>query len=436
MQVMAHPTLSSAALPSKIGPFRVVREIGVGATSVVYLVSAADGAQHALKRLRADRDSKMSRRMFQTEAELCGCLNHPNIVTLIESGVDEYDLPYILMEYVDGEALDVFATPGSILPDEMIIDIVRQCAEGLDYASKHGVIHRDLKPANIMLRHKDGLVKLTDFGCAALYDSEATQLGIVGTANFMSPEQVQGMNLSYQSDIFSLGGVLYRLLTGRPAFLGNSYRSLTNKIIKAPHTPIRVLREDVNEGFVALVDHALRKKLDERYQSWDEFLYDLHNLSLTIRASEQNTSNADKFMAMRACSFFESFSDIDIKEVLPMTTWRTFHDNELIASEGQRGHSFFVVLAGRARVTTRNHLLELADIGDCVGESAYLSGGFDIRHKTATAQGNVTAVEISVGQMRNMSHGCKAHLDQAFLAQLNAKLQAAYEQICQLPDNK
>ena len=215
--------ISAAPLPSMIGKYRIVRELGKGATSTVYLVTTQDGAVYALKQLRADRDNRVSRKMFETEAALCGKLHHPNIVTLIESGVDANGLPYILMEHVDGEALDIFSAPGVALPDEMIIDVVRQTAEALDYACKRGVIHRDLKPANILLQHDNGQVKIADFGCAMLSDAQTTQLGVVGTANFMSPEQVQGLPLSYQSDIFSLGGVLYRLLTGRPAFTGSDY---------------------------------------------------------------------------------------------------------------------------------------------------------------------------------------------------------------------
>jgi len=433
---MLQASPAAAPLPNMIGKYRIVRELGIGATSNVYLVTTPDGSVYALKRLRADRDTKISRKMFETEIALCGKLHHPNIVTLIESGVDDDGLPYIIMEHVDGEALDVFSAPSVTLPDEMIIDVVRQAAEALDYACKRGIIHRDLKPANIMLQHENGQVKIADFGCAMISDSQSTQLGVVGTANFMSPEQVQGQSLSYQSDIFSLGGVLYRLLTGRPAFLGNDYQSLAAKIIKSPHTPMRELRNDVNEGFVAIVDRALKKNPEDRYPSWDEFLYDLHNLARTIRSSEQNTSNSDKFMAMRSSPFFEFFSDVEIKEVLPSTTWRTFHDKELITSEGQRGHSFFIILAGRAQVTAQNCLLHTASVGECVGESAYLSGGFDIRRDNTTAFGNVTALEISVAQMRNMSNGCRMRLDQTFLGLLNAKLNAAYDRFCQLPDHK
>ncbi|HKB59602.1 MAG TPA: serine/threonine-protein kinase [Gallionellaceae bacterium] len=424
---------SAETLPHMIGKYRIVRELGKGATSNVYLVTTPDGAVFALKRLRPDRDTRVSRKMFETEAALCGKLNHPNIVSLIESGVDEDGLPYIIMEHVDGEALDIFSAPNVTLPDEMIIDVVRQTAEALDYACKRGVIHRDLKPANILLQHDNGQVKIADFGCAMISDSQTTQLGVVGTANFMSPEQVQGKPLSYQSDIFSLGGVLYRLLTGRPAFQGTDYQNLASKIIRAPHTPIRELRNDVNDSFVAIVDRALKKRPEERYLSWDEFLYDLHNLSRLIRASEQNTSNTDKFMAMRSSSFFEYFSDVEIKEILPSTTWRTFHDKELLTSEGQRAHSFFVIMAGRAEVTAQGCFLHIATVGECVGESAYLSGGFDLRRERTTALGSVTALELSVAQMRNMSPGCRMRLDQTFLNVLNNKLNAAYDLICHQP---
>src|SRR5512135_2783841 len=143
---------ATSLLPASIGPYKIVRQLGVGATSIVYLATSPEGATCAVKRLRADRDSKISRKMFATEIALCGKLTHPNIVALIDSGTEEENLTYVTMEYVNGAALDAFATQGTILPDEMIIDIIRQSAEALDYASKHGVIHRDLKPANIMLR--------------------------------------------------------------------------------------------------------------------------------------------------------------------------------------------------------------------------------------------------------------------------------------------
>ena len=418
-------------LVEDIGNYKITRMLGRGATSNVYLgVDKTSLKLVAIKKIRPECSLGIQHKMFAVEASLCGKLKHPNIVSLIEANNSDVDNTYIIMEYVEGESLEKFSTPDNLLPVETVMDIVRQAAEALNYAFQRGVIHRDVKPANIILR-VDGLVKLTDFGCALLFDSDTTQIAGAGSLSYMSPEQITGIALNHQSDIYSMGAVLYRLLTGHNTFNATDNYAAINQIINHPHIPIETHRAGLPKELCHIVNRALQKNLEDRYQDWREFLSDLYAASGIIM-DESPVDEQVKFELMSHCAFFKGFLTVEIWEVLRASLWRTFAHNEQLIKDGEHGFSFYILLEGSVVVTKKQRMLNVIHAGDCVGENACLYKGSPIRGATVAAQGEVIALEISKDRLEGFSKDVCIRMDRAFLRSLNEKLSVSNARVLQL----
>ncbi len=264
----------------RLGRYTVIRELGRGSMSVVYLGKDPTIQRFvALKTVRFDDAGDPSelveiKRRFFREVQSAGLLSHPNIVTIFDAG-DEEDLGYIAMEVLEGITLKDWCRKENLQPIKQVLALVVKVAEALDHAHSHGVVHRDIKPANIMFT-KDGIVKITDFSIARLTTSTKTKTdAILGTPSYMSPEQIAGEKVDGRSDLFSLGVVMFELLTGERPFQGESIASLTYQIAHKPHRPPAQIRTDLPPCCVAIIDRALSKKLDQRYQRGLEFSVDL-----------------------------------------------------------------------------------------------------------------------------------------------------------------
>jgi len=191
-------------------------------------------------------------------------------------------MAYIAMEYLEGSDLDQFTKPGQLLPMRKVIDYVADIADGLDYAHQKGIIHRDIKPANIMLLNT-GIIKITDFGIARISASSQTMTGVIkGTPHYMSPEQFSGKKVDGRSDIFSLGTMMYRLLTGKLPFQGENPAALMHCILNEPHPDPRTLNPKIIKPLVLIVDKALEKDRDKRYQRASEMAGHLRGLGRKI----------------------------------------------------------------------------------------------------------------------------------------------------------
>lgn len=264
-------TLQSLETKPTLGRYEVVEELGRGAMGVVY--KGVDPKIHrtvAIKTItlsQFDEDALPEvRDRFFREAEAAGVLAHPNIVTVYDCG-EEHDLAYIAMEYMDGEDLQEYTQPGHLLPLRETLSIVASVAEALDYAHSKNIVHRDIKPANIMRLSDTKEVKVTDFGVARITSSSQTKTGVVlGTPSYMSPEQVSGKKVDGRSDIFSLGVVLYEMLTGRKPFIGEDITSLMFSIAKEKHVSPRSINPRIPSIVEKIIDKALEKDLDKRYQ--------------------------------------------------------------------------------------------------------------------------------------------------------------------------
>jgi serine/threonine-protein kinase len=264
-----------------LGRYQVEKELGKGAMGVVYL-----GRDPKINRVVAIKTMALSQEFdedeladvkerFFREAETAGRLNHPNIVTIFDAG-EEHDLAYISMEFLKGKDLVPQTKPNALLPLPQVASIVARVAEALAYAHRNNVVHRDIKPANIMYEPESDQVKVTDFGIARITDSSKTKTGMVlGTPSYMSPEQLAGKKIDGRSDLFSLGVTLYQLCCGRLPFVGESMAQLMFKIANEAHEDIAALLPDIPPALAAVIDRALCKDVEQRYQNGDDMARDL-----------------------------------------------------------------------------------------------------------------------------------------------------------------
>jgi tRNA A-37 threonylcarbamoyl transferase component Bud32 len=273
-------TTISSYTPGMLGRYKVLKELGRGAMGLVYLGKDPTIQRFvAIKTMRLDHidhNDKLQdfKARFFREAESTGRLSHPNIVTIFDAG-EEDDLGYIAMELIEGTPLKQWSRKPNLMPINEILLIVATVADALDYAHQQGVVHRDIKPANIMLT-KDRVVKVMDFGIAKMASSSKTETNIVlGTPTYMSPEQIAGKKVDGRSDIFSLGVVLFELLTGQLPFTADNLSAVLFSIAHHPHPPIQTLRPDLPPMVQEIVDRALQKELPHRYRRADEFASEL-----------------------------------------------------------------------------------------------------------------------------------------------------------------
>jgi serine/threonine-protein kinase len=253
------------------GRYEILREIGRGAMGTVYRARDPkinrDVAIKTLEYSQVEPPELPEVKMrFFREAEAAGKLSHPNIVSIYDVG-EEHDMAYIAMELLDGENLTRYCRKDNLLPIQKAVGIIAEVTAALDYAHNQGVVHRDIKPANIMML-KDGRVKVTDFSIAQVVDASQTRTGVIlGTPNYMSPEQVDGKGLDGRSDLFSLGIVLYELLTGVRPFKGDSLTAVLYAISHNAHTPLSKAASGIPACVTAVVNRLLAKRAAKRFAS-------------------------------------------------------------------------------------------------------------------------------------------------------------------------
>jgi serine/threonine-protein kinase len=264
--------LENAATKPTLGRYEIIRELGHGAMGTVYLGKDPNiNREVAIKTIsyadvEPEQLSEVKDQFFR-EAEAAGKLTHPNIVTIYDVGED-HDMAYMAMELLIGKNLTNFCQKGKLLPAQQALSVAASVAEALDYAHQQGVVHRDIKPANIILL-ENGQIKVADFGIARIMASSTkTQTGVIfGTPNYMSPEQVAGKKVDGRSDLFSLGVVLYELLSGDKPFKGDSITTLMYAITNNSYTPLPEVAPKTPKGCVKIVDKLLNKGVTKRYKS-------------------------------------------------------------------------------------------------------------------------------------------------------------------------
>ena len=398
------------AIPELIGKYEIRKKLGEGATSIVYLgydpFAKREVAVKAIfpEVLRDKERGKLYRNLLLTEASLAGKLNHPHIVQIYDAVVSEVQ-SYIVMEYVKGGTLEPFCSPSTLLPVDRLVEVIFKCTRALDYAHRAGITHRDIKPANILLANPadspsqaGGDIKISDFGAAMMTggDETHTQVSGVGSPAYMSPQQVRDLPLDHQTDIYSLGVVMYQLLTGRLPFQSTSNYGMIYQICNTDPPPPSTFRTELPVSLDAVVGRAMQKETAARYQSWEEFSHDLAQSfrNKHLQAHRQAVPDSEKFESLRALPFFAEFSDVDLWEVVRFSRWEDVAADTVIMRDGERGDFFAFLLDGELAVIKSNHSLGVLVAGECFGEMAIIRRGEHTRGADVVARTAARVVTI------------------------------------------
>jgi serine/threonine protein kinase len=353
-----------------IGRYQIIHKLGQGGAGIVFLCK-----DPFIKRMVAIKISQTAtdraRERFLVEAQSAGQFNHPNIVSIHDVGVQS-NFCYMTMEYIEGDTLEKSCLKKHRLPLRRVIEIALNVCSALDYSHKRGIIHRDIKPANIMI-DKDGIVKIADFGIAQMTESTAVS-GFFGTPSYMSPEQLKEEPIGYQSDIFSLGCVIYELLSNQKAFPGENNFSIIFKITSSEPEPISKIRPDLPPLMEDIIKKAIAKDPAERYQSCTELAYDLKVVLRGLTEITESEEIKDVVDFVHNLKFFRGFSENQVKEIVSLSHIIKIDKGKAIVSEKEIDDTFYIIMSGQAKVKKDGKDIASLGTGDCLGEMALIGG--------------------------------------------------------------
>ncbi len=428
----------SDPIPQRLGKYSVLREINRGSMGTVYLGHdpyldrpVAIKVAHA-EQLRDEESGERYRKMFFNEAHTAGRLTHPNIISIFDAGVDE-EICYIVMEFVEGgQTLKSFCRADQLLPVEKVVEMAFKCARALDYAHKQGVIHRDIKPTNILVT-VDMDVKIGDFSIAHLSKMDATEtmpLGLVGSPRYMSPEQITEDYLTNQTDLFSLGIIMYELLTGKHPFAADNFSRLVQRILNDEPAPMDEHRGGIHPSLQAIVSKALAKDRDRRYHMGGELAADLSlAFESLLDQPKENISEQEKFAAVKQLEFFQGFPDAEVWEIVRAGKWQDYADASEIILEGELDDSFYIIVHGEVSVRKSNKDLRSLYAGDCFGEMGYLAK--TKRTATIVARGPTSLLKVNSAVISQVSLNCQVRFLKVFLRTLIHRLSVTTERMSQ-----
>ncbi|HEY3808310.1 MAG TPA: serine/threonine-protein kinase [Steroidobacteraceae bacterium] len=420
-------TANARNIPERIGKYFIINEVGRGSTGTVYLShDPYYGRDVAIKVYNIesggdDEHARIARKMFLSEAHMVGMLQHPNILPIFDAGEEEGNC-YIVTEHVHGaRTLAAYCRPDNLLRLDDVVEIMFKCAKALHYAHTRGVIHRDIKPSNIMLT-TDSDVRIIDFGIALVAGSDISRIeGIAGSPSYMSPEQVQSLELTNRSDLYSLGAVMYELLTGVRPFRAGNLAKLLHQIVYATPAPIHTLRQDVPEEIENVVAMALQKEPERRYATGLDFAAELTRVHQKLRQKESRMDQQEQFSLLRRLKFFHDFSHAEIWEVMRASHWQDYAPGDEIVKEGEMDDRFYVVVQGNCSVERHSKSIGILSTGECFGETSYVQGAK--RTATIRAVDNVTVLKVSSTLLEQVSASCQLRFNRVFLRSLIGRLQ-------------
>ena len=382
-----------------IGRYQILKKLGQGSMGVVYLgKDPYIERQVAIKIYRlpdktSPEEVEAYKKSFFVEAQSAGRLLHPNIVTVYDADLHQ-DLCYITMEYVDGPTLEKFCDPDNLLPIEKVLKIAFSVCKGLEYAHQNRVIHRDIKPSNIILSSA-GQVKITDFSIAYIIKRGQSTLvkGLYGSPSYMSPEQVKEEPITKRGDLFSVGSVLYELLTGTKAFGGENEYSIMYKIVNEDPPPVLELRPELPKIFGKILSKALAKNPSERYQNNTDFAYDLRLALQGLKDRPKESHDRELLNYIQGLPFFNDFTEGHINKILSASNVIKFEKGKTIIEEGEIDDSFYILISGQVLVQKGSEEVAVLENGECFGEMAYLTG--EARSATITSKDECILLKFS-----------------------------------------
>lgn len=418
-----------------LGKYEVREEINRGNMGTVYLgydpyIDCRVAVKVAnIQALNDPETGARHRKMFFNEAHAAGMLNHPNIINIYDVGIDGDDW-FIVMEYVEGgHTLKPYCAPDSLLPVDKVVEIIFDCAKALDYAHRQGVVHRDIKPSNILFT-PDQDVKIGDFSIAHIQteDDSATQTtGMMGSPRYMSPEQLREEQISSQTDLYSLGVVMYELLTGKPPFAADNFSKLVGRVLNEEPPSLSDHRADISVALNAIVQKALCKDTAGRYQTGLEFATHLAGLFDHLERPENDVSEQEKFAAVRQLAFFKGFTDVEIWEILRASSWQNYAQDYEIIVEGDMDDCFYIIVEGEVEVIKNNLSICTLKQGECFGEIGYVAKvkrTASIKSRTQTS-----LLQINPAVISQVSLNCEVRFLRVFLKTLVRRLSQASARI-------
>lgn len=423
--------------PEKLGKYEVIEEIDRGSMGTVFLGHdpyidrpVAIKVAHA-ESLEDDESGAQFRRMFFNEAHTAGKLTHPNIISIHDAGVDG-ETCYIVMELVrGGRTLKDFCRADNLLPVEKVVEILFKCAKALDYAHREGVIHRDIKPTNILITESQD-VKIGDFSIAYINKLDSTEtlpMGMVGSPRYMSPEQISEDMLNNQTDLFSLGVIMYELLTGKHPFQAENFSRLVQKILHEEPALMRDVRSDLPDNLEPIIRRAIAKKCDDRYAMGLDFATDLSRAFDHLDQPREELSAEERFNAVKKLEFFQGFPDAEVWEIVRAGTWQDYRDGDDIIREGELDDAFYIIASGAVRVVKGTRDLRTLVTGDCFGEMGYLAK--TTRTATIVAKGDTSIMKLNSTVINQVSLNCQVRFLKVFLRTLIHRLSVTTQKVSQ-----
>jgi tRNA A-37 threonylcarbamoyl transferase component Bud32 len=420
-------------LSLQVGKYDVQKLLGKGATGTVYLAKDTfTGREVALKTIEPEvfRDPEFGtvhRSQFQNEASLAGKLRHPHIVAILDAVVGE-DSGHIAMELVTGGDLSQHVKPGKLLPPADVLQIGFKCCGAMDYAYREqGIVHRDIKPANIMLARGTD-IKIADFGAAFLKKSQAAQTAAMGSPFYMAPEQIEGREPTFHSDMYSLGVVLYEMLVGRRPFVGDKLDALVQNILAADPVPPSEVRPGLPRELDTVVLRAIKKDPAQRYGTWAQFGVELSRvMSLVLPASA--IPDSEKYLALSKVEMLQLLTDAEFWELAGAGRWLRVDKGKAVVKEDAPGQSFFFLAKGQAKVTKQGRLLNMINEGECFGEMAFIRGGEEPRHATVESMTDLLLAEFQPETLEKLSQSAQLHLTRALVRNVVERLALANTRI-------
>ncbi len=399
-----------------IGRYKIIRKLGRGGAGVVFLCRDPFIKRNVAIKISQTITDK-ARERFLVEAQSSGQFNHPNIVSVYDVGVQS-DFCYMTMEYIEGDTLEKFCRKKNRLSLHRVVEIALNVCNALDYSHKRGIIHRDIKPANIML-DKDGIVKITDFGIAQMTEHTAVS-GFVGTPSYMSPEQLKDEIVGSQSDIFSLGCVIYELLASKKVFPGDNNFSIMYKITSTEPEPISKIRPDLPPIMEDIINKAIAKDTAKRYQSCTELAYDLRIVLRGLTGSVTDEKIKDVVDFVHHLKFFQGFSEDHVREVVSLSHIIKVDKGKAIVSEKEIDDTFYIIMSGQAKVRKDDRDIASLGTGDCLGEMSLIGG--QSRIADVIADTDCILLKISSSVLDNASDSVKHIFYKSFAITLVRRL--------------
>ena len=411
-------------IPKRLGKYQVIEKLATGSMGVVYegYDPVADRPV-AIKVSLSEhiKDKQQARRfneLFIREAKTASLLHHPNILEVFDCGIDQ-GRHYIVMELVrHARTVKDYISDEELLKPEQALDLIIQCAEGLKYAHVQGVIHRDIKPANLLVT-ENMQIKIADFSIAFVTqpDFEMTMpTGFVGSPRYMSPEQVQEDVITLQSDLYSLGVVMYELLTGKHPFEAESFSRLIYKVVNEdPPDPLSI-KPDLPEKLAMYIQHALIKDPARRFQSASEmikYLKRVYSDKKSIQEDLVSESTKEIDSEIKTLKFFEGFQEKELQLISDKCLWLDFNEGDLIIQQGERDEGFYILVEGDLS-------LEPVSAGESFGEVAYLSGEPHINSVNAVSPAKV--LHINRNLVDECSESCQLKIYRKLAEVLAGKL--------------